>query len=262
MLTFLMGPYGLLRSEARARFASRVGAALGRLVEVESAPTYRNLIGLFGKGQAHFAWLPPAIYARCAQRYDAQLLLCGVRGRRANYRGCLFVRSDASARSVEDLAGAKVGWVDPLSAAGYLFPRLALVERGVDPDNLFAERRFLEDHPSVVRAVQTGTVDVGATFVHFGGDGDDAEILGAGWEPELARDAMRPLCVGPPIPADALVAASHVERATVLRFAECLQSMHDTADGRALLRDLFGVERFEPGLPSRYAVVTRALDAG
>lgn len=259
MLTFLVGPYGVRQEAARRHLAERLGEALGQRVEVEAVPSYGGLVEVFAKGRAHFAWLPPAVYVRCYREHDAQLLLCGVRARRAQFRGCLFVRADASLESVDELAGARVGWVDGLSCGGFLFPRLALRERGHDPDVYFSSQRFFEDHPSVVRAVDSGEIDVGATFLHLAAENEHAPFLGTGWELEVPRERMRALLVSEPIPADTLVAAPHVDRAVALRFTECVQGMHDSKEGRTLLRELFGVERFEPGLPSRYAAVERAL---
>lgn len=259
MFTFLTGPHGLLRDAARSRFARLVGEALERPVEVEAVPTYGALVEMFARGRADFAWLPPAVYVRCARDHDAQLLVCGVRGRRAQFRSCLFVCGESSVTTVDELAGARVGWVDGLSCSGYLFPRVALLDRGVDPDRHFSSQRFFEDHRSVVRAVDTGRVDVGATFLHLEGEADDAPIFQAGWELEVPRERMRPVVVSEPIPADTVVASSHLDRTSALSMTECLQGMHDSAEGRTVLRDLFDVDRFEPGLPSRYATVERAL---
>ena len=59
-----------------------------------------------------------------------------------------------------------VGWVDPDSCGGYLFPRAALAERGFDPKKHFKEEKLLGSHGAVVRAVESGDIDCGATYLN------------------------------------------------------------------------------------------------
>lgn len=260
MLTFLTGPVGAVRTEARLRFARHLADVLEEPVEVFPTPTYGELSTALTRDAGDFAWLPPAVYARAEDHVE--LLLGGVRASRAHFRGALFVRDDTRFESLHDLQGTRVGWVDRNSCAGYLFPRLGLLENGVDPEALFREERFLGDHLSVVRAVEDGDVDVGATFIHLAGDGADAPVAGTGWELEMPRDRMRMLGVSDPIPSDTLVAFPSTDPARRAQFTEALQSMHDAREGRRILGALFGVERFEPVLPAHYDTVRRALRAG
>ncbi len=261
VLTLLTGPVGAARSSARAAFARLLAERLGRMIEIRSTPTYADLLEMVADGEADFAWLPPAVYVRAEEVADVQLLLAGVRSKRAHFRGALFARSDGSLRAIEDARGARVAWVDRNSCAGFLFPRLALADRGLDPDTFFQDQRYFGDHLAVVKAVMRGDADVGATFLHKAGDGEAAPVAGTGWELVTEREAMRALLVSGPIPSDTLVATGRVDVLLRERFTEAVQSMHDAEDGVQVLRGLFGVQRFEPVLPTRYQSVRDALRA-
>ncbi len=63
---------------------------------------------------------------------------------------------------LDALAGKRVAWVDRDSCAGYLFPKLELLERGRPPDSLFVGQCFLESHIRVVRAVRDGEAELRA----------------------------------------------------------------------------------------------------
>ena len=74
------------------------------------------------------------------------------------------MRADAKAKSLDDLKGAKMGWVARGSASGRAFPRAYLSRRGIDPASYFGRNLDFADHEAVCRAGQEGQVDAGATF--------------------------------------------------------------------------------------------------
>ncbi len=258
---FGVGPVALSarQAEALVEFERMFGRLLNQEVHVQQLRNYDELLDAMARDQVDFAWLPPAVYVESSKRCDLTLIASGVRQRDAGFRGVLFVRADAPYQSLDDLCGTRVGWVDPMSAAGYLFPLLELRQRGFALEE-FSEQRFCGDHKTVAELVARRELDVGATFVAAGSQHIGSELSRAGWTLATDLEAMRPLVITPMIPADTICAAPHVSRAVRDAVSEALTDMHRHEHGGDVLMNFFWVEQFEPTLPRRYDSIRAALD--
>jgi phosphonate transport system substrate-binding protein len=260
-LLLATGPQGLGKrgGKLRHRLAVFLSGELRAHFEVVALEGYAELLRAVGTGTVSIAWLPPAVFVEAHERYGVALLGRTRRHGTASYRGAIYVRSESGRSSVEELRGARMGWVDPVSCAGYLFPRLALAERGLDADGFFAEESFLGSHAAVARAVEAGEVDAGASYVHV--LGDDAEALvESGWGRVVGLDSMRALLVTPQVPNDTICASPSVDRELAHQVAELLRGLHQTPDGQAILQGLFQAVAIEAAQADEYAVVRRALE--
>jgi ABC-type phosphate/phosphonate transport system substrate-binding protein len=261
--TLATGPLNDARREAGRKCARVLGDRLGGELRIDEMPSYQALRTHVLERRADFAWLPPALYVQAEAEVD--LLSCGVRALHAFFHGALFCRTDSKCESIESLRNQTVAWVDRSSTSGFLFVRYNLDEF-VEVDGFFEEERFLGDHAEVVRAVLDGEVAAGATYCHLGEEG---RSHGVDWRaeapPRLVSSAgwgdaeVRVLLISEPIPADVIVSGRTTPDADRIRFVEVLQSLHDTLDGQAALIEFFGVDRFEPGMWSRYSTVRAAL---
>lgn len=240
-LTFAMGPVHLDRDGARLRerLALRLAGAIGGPVEVVAMRSYAELAQLMGRGDAQLGWMPPAVFVRSEASSGLRLLAAIERSMGDGYRGVLFVPQDSPARSVTDLRGTSVAWVDRDSAAGYLFVRLAMREAGIEPSELFGDERFAGSHGSAVRAVLRGEADAGAT--HAQTKPGTEEIVLAGWHFYAGVNGMRPLLVSPPIPPDVICASRSLDPDRLDDAREALLRLHTIDDGDPdLLDEVFG----------------------
>jgi len=255
-LTFAMGPVHR-DSEGRrlrARLAERLGARLGIPVEVVSTASYAELATLMSDGSAQLGWMPPAIFARLEA--GGLHLLAAVERSLGGYRGVLFAPADGAVKSLEDLRGKRVAWVDRDSCAGYLFVKLALQQAGLDPAELFASEHFEGSHGGVIRAVLRGDADVGATHAQTRPESDD--VLLAGWHPYAGRDGMRALRVSPTIPPDVICAAPGLDPEQLDELRHALLSLHE-GDVDDLLDELFGGARLIGAKTTSYDPVRVAM---
>jgi phosphonate transport system substrate-binding protein len=263
-LVFGTGPIARnsLRAQPRRAFAERLAERIGVEVVVVVASSYAELSGLVCRGEAQVAWLPPAVYVRCQEQADVTLMLGAARAGGVQFAGALFVKADAPWTTLAELEKEKlsVAWVDHDSCAGYLFPRLALEDRGMSPDRIFQRQFVLGSHNAVARAVEVGRADVGATFIH-GAAGDALMDGNVGWSLEVDRDLMRPILLSAPIPADVICGAPTLDPDLREQVTEALIVMHETPDGRDVLQGLFDVDRFVSAQDEDYELVRRAMAA-
>ncbi|MEZ4375477.1 MAG: PhnD/SsuA/transferrin family substrate-binding protein [Polyangiaceae bacterium] len=260
-VVFGVGPVALSASQASAlvEFERMFGRLLNLEVRVQQLSCYDELLDAMAQDQVDFGWLPPAVYVESSKRCDLTLIASGVRARDAGFRGALFVRAESAYHTLDDLRGSRVGWVDPMSAAGYLFPLLELRQRGFSVEE-FTEQRFCGDHKTVAELVARRELDVGATFVTAASQSVGSELSRAGWTLAGPQEAMRALLITPLIPADTICAAPHVPRPLRDAVSEALTDMHRQERGSDVLMNFFWVEQFEPTLPRRYDSIRAALD--
>ncbi|HEY2366480.1 MAG TPA: PhnD/SsuA/transferrin family substrate-binding protein, partial [Polyangiaceae bacterium] len=139
---------------------------------------------------------------------------------------------------------------DRHSAAGYVVPRIQLLQAGVDPRSDLSEQTFAGSHEAVAEMVASHRVDFGATFAH---KNEKNEVMGP-WSiaegdrrsrstPER-EDRVRVLATFGKIPSDLIVARHDLDMALRVRLTRALRSMNSSDIGRRIIHELFDVDRF------------------
>lgn len=232
-----------------------------RGIEVKTtvAQDYAALTEAMRSSKLDFAWLSPVSYVEAHDRADAQVLLKSVRGAGPYYWSAFVVRKDSGIKKLEDMRGKTIAWIDPNSAAGYTFPRAALVAKGVDPDKFFSKQTFAGKHDAAVLALVNGTVDVVATFSNNtkGDSGSWTQLL----KPEQAA-LVTPVMYSKPIPGDTVsVRGAYAKECAniVTRIRAALIAMPNSQDGKDLLQKLYRIDKLVPAKDSDYNVVRDAM---
>ena len=259
-LVFGTGPIALdaRGNELRSLLGDLLSISLRVPVEVRPALTYSELLAWVGRREVQLAWLGPALFVQAQSRFGVQPLVQAERRGHAGFRGALFVREDSSIREPEELSGASIAWVDPDSCAGYLFPRIALAQRGLDPDALFGEQRMLGSHLAVAGAVASKQVVAGATYVQLAQDGDDAAPLGGFSGAEVP---MRMILTTDAIPGDVIAATREITAESLPVISKSLSLLHEASGGAEIATELFMIERFAPVQAEGYDGVRDAIRA-
>jgi len=237
--------FGIVPSIDAARGRARLAELcelLGDHAGVRFVPShhdsYRGLVDAFDRHQIQVGWLPPIASAQFVERGRASILALPIRRGSVSYRSALIARPNGP-RSLADLRGRRVAWVDPESSSGYLVPRLMLRSAGLDATSLFGEERFLMSHAAVVEAVATGRSDVGATYCSD--TGGRADVKGA-WT-AATKTPLEVVAMTGAIPNDAIVASVAVPtdvRSKLLRWFMDLPS----PEAKRLSALLFGADGF------------------
>jgi len=227
-------------------FCSALGEALKVIVQPHRAPSPEALAAAVRAGRVQVAWLSPTLLTTAKLEERVVPLASSVREGAATYHASLFVRDDSPLRSPADLAGRRVAYVAKSSAAGYLYPRFALAQRGLDPRTLFSSEVFLESHGAVAAAVNEGRADVGATFVVFQGGDPTRPVARAGFTELTGIAPCRSILTAGPIPADVVVAIRTFGPRFRSTLVEAMQSVANNASSKKLVSALFGAHAFAP----------------
>lgn len=143
----------------RAVYQQRLSEATGFPVKLYESADYNGLIQALSSGQVDLAQMSGGAYANV----DAQvgklvspiLSLRQAEGEMGSY-STLVVRADSPVRSLQDMKGRTLGYVDFNSTSSYVFPRAKMREEGIEPDTFFGKTSFAGAHTQA-RATKPGS---------------------------------------------------------------------------------------------------------
>jgi phosphonate transport system substrate-binding protein len=113
-----------------------------------------------GSKRVDVAFVPTFGYILAKERYGAQAILKASRNGETTYRAAIIAKTDSKIKTLEDLNGKKVAFVDPASTSGYILPKKLFADKKIK----VAEEVFAGKHDVVVTMVYQGQVDAGAVF--------------------------------------------------------------------------------------------------
>ncbi|HQG27975.1 MAG TPA: PhnD/SsuA/transferrin family substrate-binding protein, partial [Candidatus Ozemobacteraceae bacterium] len=109
------------------------------------------------------------------------------------YRGVFITLNNGRVLGLDDIRGKTVGFVDPESASGYLYPLYLLKRLKIDPHKA-CKVLFLKRHDAILGAVLDGKIDVGvcleATLKTIGDPKQLNRILVLGKTDEVPSDVL------------------------------------------------------------------------
>ncbi len=243
-------------------FVRGLGERTGLYVVERSVSTYDELEREMTLAHIHIAWLPPLLFARLERDAVAVALATRVE-ERDTYASVLVVKADSPIASLAQLAGSRIAWVDPLSAAGYVVPGLGLLARGLDLRTTFAHEFFAGSHAEALRALLEDRADVTATFAHFDGSGaPDASTRparGPWTELGVSPAALRILAVLGEIPLDLVAARASVPEEVRQTLALALVEMSVDAELVPTVDAVFGCQMLAQGASASYEALRDLL---
>lgn len=192
-------------------YKTYIGKATGLPVKLYESSDYNGTIQALSSGQVDIATIAGGGYANVdAQIGDLAQPILTVRQAEGDigYYSGLLVMADSPYRSIQDLKGKTLGYVDFNSTSGYLYPRAMMREQGLDPDTFFGRSSFAGGHTQAVMALDNGQFD--ATIINMGG-GDPEHGFTTGAHFTMARrgvvnlDDFRIIWTAGPIPNSAVV---------------------------------------------------------
>jgi phosphonate transport system substrate-binding protein len=179
--------------------------------QTSEATDYNGVIQALSTGQVDYATMGGGSYANVdAQVGSKAVPFLTVRQAEGTlgYYSILMVRASSPYRTLADLKGKKIAFVDFNSTSGYIFPRRAMRKEGLDPDSFFGDAIMAGGAPQAVMALVNGRVDAAMVL---GSAGTPETGFAAGSHITLARKGLvklsdlRTVWTAGPIPNSPLV---------------------------------------------------------
>ena len=138
---------------------------LGQKVKVYTATDYAGVIEGMKKKRVDVAWFGPLSYYLAEQEAGAEAFAVGIRegGTTHTYKSLFIAPCDSGVKSIKDLKGKSVAFVDPASTSGGLMPTyMVKKETGMMPQQFFGKFTYSGSHDAAELAVKNKTVDAAA----------------------------------------------------------------------------------------------------
>lgn len=210
--------------ELETALSGRSGLTVRVRVEAPGA----DAVGAAGMQGADAGLLPIFEYLLARQEFGVRAGLQVLRGDASRYSGVLVVKEGAAIRTLADLKGRKVAFVDRTSTAGYLLPLRALAQAGVEVTPVFSG-----SHEGAMAALAAGEVDAAATFGE-------------------ARTGLRVLAETGTVPNEPVFFSAAVLPEAREKVTRALVDFAATPEGRALFEQLGGITGFAPVIDGAY----------
>lgn len=139
---------------------------LGVPVKLRVANDYAAVIEGQRAGNIQIAFYGPASFARAVMTGVKLEPLVNQKHETgaSGYYSVIYVRSDSPYKSIEDLKGKNLAFVDPNSTSGNQAPRFFLHKAGHDVDKFFGKTFYAGSHENAVLALAQGTADAAANL--------------------------------------------------------------------------------------------------
>lgn len=240
--------------KASEAFAAELGKKLGVTIKVYMPTDYLGVVEALRNKTADLAFVHPAGYVFANWEAKAQIVAVDVWHGKTSYTSRIFVRKDSGFKALEDLRGKTIGFIDPGSTSGYVYPMVMLIKKGLvkdrNPKTFFKEAMFTGTHEAALLALLNGSVDAVASFdlapVQYLKDKERVEKLTYIAETE-------------PIPEAGVIVREGLDPALVKKLYDALMAFN-APEYRPILKDFYGIDGFAPGKDSDYNPVREAID--
>ena len=219
--------------------AKYISSKIGMKIELKVLPRYGNIINNFVSENMDGAFFGSFTYALAHSKLGLEVIARpedtkGI----STYHGLLFARKDSGIRSIKDMAGKRLAFVDKATTAGYLLPLAYFKKYGIDNyRNYLKETYFAGTHEDVINDVLDRKTDIGAAknTVFYRLAEQDKRILN-----DLIIFER-----SPEVPENGLAMRKDIDISVRTKMKEILLDMHNDPDGKKVLKD-FGASRFVP----------------
>lgn len=209
---------------------------LGVKVEAFTASNYIGVVEGLGSGSVDFGIIPPFSSLLAQKQSNAKPILTskGKTGK-PGYTAELYVRKDSGIKSLQDVKGKKVAFVDPSSSSGYIYPGAMLVEAGLNLDKDISYQ-FSGGHDKSLQLLLNKDVDVIATF-------DGVEDRYAKDFPQAKTDIQK-LATSDMIPGVMVTTSSKMDKELQDKLEKALRDVENDPKMKELFTKMFSITGF------------------
>lgn len=209
---------------------------LGVKVEAFTASNYIGVVEGLGSGSVDFDIIPPFSSLLAQKQSNAKPILTskGKTGK-PGYTAELYVRKDSGIKSLQDVKGKKVAFVDPSSSSGYIYPGAMLVNAGLNLDKDISYQ-FSGGHDKSLQLLLNKDVDVIATF-------DGVEDRYAKDFPQAKTDIQK-LATSDMIPGIMVTTSSKMDKELQEKLEKALRDIEKDPKMKEMFTKMFSITGF------------------
>jgi len=147
----------------------------------------------------------------------------------SSYHGYILVRKDSNIRSVSDMRGKVIAFVERATTAGYVFPRAYFREHGVkNIDKFFREYYFTGSHDAAIYAVLNGEADIACAK-------NTIYELVSSRDPRIKKELLI-IARSPDVPSNGLGLKKDISKIVREKIKTTLLEMHNDPEGQKVLK--------------------------
>lgn len=229
--------------------------------EITIPQSFIAVVEAFGTKRADVAAINTFGYVLANQKYGAEAKLTVIRHGADTYQSQFVVRAGSNIKSVDDLAGKKVAFVEPASMSGYILPLKTLKDKKIEPK----ETVFAGKHDNVVSMVYNGQVDAGATFYSPPAKDDkgvekieDARRLVLTQYPDVEKKVVI-LSLSDSIKNDPIVFRKEMPEDMKAKIVDAMAKFVETPEGKDAFKAIYGVTEVKKATDADYEAVRTML---
>jgi len=201
------------------------------------ASDYAAVVEALRYKSADLGFMGPLQYIMAHEQTGAYPILGEVYNGKSSYVSRIFVHRDSPIKTLADLRGKSIAFVDPISSSGYMYPldifkRAKLIKTRDDADTFFKKIYFAGGDEQSIRAVVN-------KFVDAAGIGQYAFSLLDFDE----RDSIRVIGESQAIPSHCVVVRKELDKKTVKKITDILFALNKGPD-RKFLKYLYNVDGY------------------
>jgi phosphonate transport system substrate-binding protein len=235
-------------------FAKVITKLTGIPVRVTVASDYAAVIEALRNRTADLAFVHPGGYVLASREAKATIVVRNLWHGKSSFTSRIYVRRESGLKTLEELRGKTIAFIDPASSSGYIYPMVLLIQRGLvknrDPKSFFREVVFAGAHDAGMRALLNGHVDALASF-----DMAREQYLKEPGE----RERIVFVAETPEIPEAGIAARDGLDPATFAKVKGALLQIKAPAYAE-LLKRLYEIDGFAPAEDRDYDPVRAAIE--
>src|SRR5499426_2178820 len=239
---------------AGEEFGKVLGGLAGVPMRVTVASDYAAVIEALRNRTADLAFVHPGGYVLASREAKARIVVRNLWHGKSSFTSRVYVRRESGIKSLEELRGKTIAFIDPASSSGYTYPMVLLIQRGLvknrDPKTFFREVVFAGAHDAGMRALLNGHVDALASF-----DMAREQYL----KDPAERERIIYIAETPEIPEAGIASRAGLDPATFAKVREALLQIRAPAYAE-LLRRLYEIDGFAPADDRDYDPVRAAVE--
>ena len=226
--------------------------------EVSIPQSFIAVVEAFGTKRADVAAINTFGYILAHNKYGAEAKVTFIRHGSPTYQAQFIAKEGGSIKTLSDLNGKKIAFVDPASTSGFLLPKKILKDKNINPkEEVFAMR-----HDSVVSMVYQGQVDGGATFYSPKAEGEiqDARRLVKAQYPDVEQK-IKIIELTEPIPNDPMIFRKDMPEEMKKVIVDALMKFVATPEGRNAFDKIYGVTELKLASDADYVPVKKMFES-